>query len=266
MLPLGYAGDVAVDQERQLIDKMLSDSRVLPTGAPEKGKTRKTINIEVPTRYGRVTGQLTQVYGDCLIDFQFARDEKAKYLAPLWLPLLAWHATSAKELEHPAGHGVLVLGHWDKDKPKAKLLGYDPPDDAAGLLAKLVSIYLRGIREPIPLFPHSSWKFAWTIREHVQSPSFFDEGVPDDPELIAELQHAHDNALNAWFEGFGESDMKDEHIARTFEGQNPLVDPNEAPVPIDRDFARMALTLWGPLCKRRVDSGPVKKWLAGGTS
>jgi hypothetical protein len=61
--------------------------------------------------------------------------------------------------------------------------------------------------------------------------------------------------------------MDDEHIARVFEGKAPLVDPNETPVPIDREFFRLALTLWGPLCAGRQTTSTVeKKWLAGGFS
>ncbi len=266
-LPLGYAGDVIVEHEAELVDTMLAKSLVLPAGAREPVKPNDPVKLDVTLGNVRVTGQLSRVYGDFLVDFQFAAKERPKYLAELWIPLLAWHATPESIRQQSPGRGVLVLGSWNKGKTDVKLFGYEAPEDAGRMLAELVSLYLRGIHEPIPLFPLSSWEFAWRIRDHVRDPTFFDEGKPDDPKLIHALRDAHDAALKVWADNSWGADLDDDHIARVFEGQTPLVDPNETPVPIDREFARLALTLWGPVCAKRQTTATVAyKWLAGGFS
>jgi exodeoxyribonuclease V gamma subunit len=259
-LPLGYAGQATVELERSLVDSMLAESGLLGAGAQEPLCPDPPVALDVTLCGARITGSLTNVYRGFLIDFQLAASETSKHLASVWLPLLAWHAADPS-----AGRAVLVLGSHGRSGSKVNLLGYQAPADARQLLAELVGIYQRGIRGPIPLFPRSSWAFAKTIGKLTHDSGFVDQGQPLDPKAVKTLRQAHHAALDAWARARHGADLDDAHIARVYEGQSPLVDLGVSPVPIGREFARLALLLWGPLLAGRQTKKVVQRdWLAGG--
>jgi exodeoxyribonuclease V gamma subunit len=258
LLPLGFAGKATVDAEVGVIDAMLEASTI--QGAGSLRAPDDPIAIDLRLGDARITGSLPNVYGSSLIDLRFARGEGTKSLARPWLSLLAWHAACPE-----AGRAVVVMGHTKAGSPQTTLLGYEAPEDPAAVLQDLVAIYRLGCRAPVPLLPGASWTLAWYLRRVTTDPSFFDSGLPEDEEELARITDAYDRACGAFWRGYrGGGDLDDPHVARVFEGTPPLTDETLLPVPLDLDFARLALRVWGPVIAGRSTSRTVKKWLSEG--
>ncbi len=257
-LPLGYAGQATLDMPSEIVEGMLNETSVWPIGEGTPAPPRAPLLLDIELQDARITGSLTRIWGDLLVDFQFG-DESAKRLGRPWLELLAWHATEP----HAAGKAVLVLGKSDKDVPKVGMIGLTEPIEARQRLEELVALYRRGCLEPIPLFESSSWEFA---RVSKLDGSDLDDGLPSSEEDVAAMAKGLADALKKWHDpGKGRGDLSDPHVARVFDGQVPLEDPESSPVRLSLDFARAALTVWGPVRVARVTKRTATKWFGTGS-
>jgi exodeoxyribonuclease V gamma subunit len=255
-LPLGYAGRAYLDLPSAIVEGMLSETLVWPAGASEPlpPQTPRLLDIELGD--ARITGSLTRIWGDLLVDFQFGT-ETAKRLGRPWLELLAWHAT-----EPGAGRAVLVHGDEKDGAPKIGMIGLKKPVHARERLEELVALYRQGCKEPLPLFESSSWEFA---RVSKLAASALDGPMPSTPATTVAMRKGLGAALRKWHDpGKGRGDVTDPHVARVFEGRDPLRDPDGSPVPLSLEFARPALTVWGPVSAARVTKQPTSKWFSTG--
>jgi hypothetical protein len=110
----------------------------------------------------------------------------------------------------------------------------------------------------LPLFESSSWEFAKVSK---LAASALDDGLPSTDEAVEAIQKGLKAALNKWdVPGDGRGDVDDPHVARVFEGRPPLEDPAGSPVRLSLEFARAALTMWGPVSAARVTKGATSKW------
>lgn len=252
-LPLGYAGRIKVETEAAMIDSMLSKAGLASRADGKVLQPDEPVTIDLGMPGARLIGSVSPIYRSVLIDMQFGAEE-GKRVVGAWLSLLSWHAC------HPdtAGKAVVVLG----TNPPV-LLGFEPPDDASALLQELVGIYQRGIREPIALFPKASWTFASGMKELSLDAAFFDQGLPTGQEALEVIRSAHDAALKAWVGGFNPGESRDPYVARLFETACPLEDPSIAPIPLNLEFARLALKLWGPVRRARRTGKDAGSWLVG---
>ena len=165
----------------------------------------------------------------------------------------------------PARRAVLALGAMKKGEPSVKLVGFEAPGDSRRLLERLVHVYRRASRSPLPLLPRASWRFADEMRVVASDPSFFDDGLPTDHDALAIVARAHAAALAAWRSTPNrDGDESDPYLARVYEGTHPIVDETIRPVPLALDFARLALTVWGPVMHARRAEDDAQAWLAGG--
>jgi exonuclease V gamma subunit len=145
-----------------------------------------------------------------------------------------------------AGRAVLVCGNDNK----LEVLGYEPPASPRAELHRLVRLYLRGLREPLALFPGASWCFSKALHGVGAEPGWFDGELPGGEENRVALELGYENALHAW-SAARDCDLSDPYIARLFEGREPLTDPSNSPVPVSRPFAAHAVSLWGGMWKGR---------------
>lgn len=250
-LPLGYAGRAYLGLQSAIVDEMLHTSWVWRRGRTAPAAPDAPLLLDVKLRDARITGSLTRVWGDLLLDFQFG-DEAAKKLVRPWLELLAWQATAPGD-----GQAVLVLGSEKKGAPEIGLIGLKKPRDARERLEELVALYRRGRREPLPLFQSSSWAFA--SRSKLE-PQALDDGLP--AAAVAALRAGLKNARKSWYaDDDGRGDLSDPHVARVFEGRAPMEDPDGEPVPLSLEFARVALTVWSPVRLARETTSTVAGWL-----
>jgi len=252
-LPLGYSGRAYLELPSAIVDRMLGETRVWPAGASAPLAPRPPLLLDIQLRDARVTGSLTRIWGDLLLDFQFG-SETAKRLGRPWLELLAWHAT-----EPGAGRAVLVHGEEKGGAPSIGMKGLQAPVDPRERLEDLVALYRRGCREPLPLFENSSWAFAKASQLPVTA---LDDGLSTADESIAKLKKGLEAARRGWYPGGrARGDLDDPHVARVFEGRAPMEDPSEDPVPLSLEFARLALLVWGPVCAARETRKAVIQWL-----
>ena len=166
---------------------------------------------------------------------------------------------------------VIGLGDQEKGAPKPELLGLDTAADAPALLAELVALYRRGQTEPLPLFVGASRAFAKVAAVPSKkgagdqiSLADLARGLPTDRAQLDRLSHALDKAMEAYDddEARGRTDMDDPAVAWLYEGRLPMQDLSVSPVPLNLDFARLALTVWGPLLGSRRTATQVTPWLA----
>ncbi|MGI8480570.1 MAG: exodeoxyribonuclease V subunit gamma, partial [Chthoniobacterales bacterium] len=96
-------------------------------------------------------GVLDQVRGDALLRFRLAKF-KAKDFLRIWIEHLARNLRGPKTSR--------LFG-----KEKEDVVGYEfpPLENARELLSDLLVLYWRGLQQPLPLFPRTSWKFAEKI-------------------------------------------------------------------------------------------------------
>lgn len=265
-LPLGQAGALLVAEQLAVIDAMLAKIQLLDardTVLPFD----PAVPIDVTVAGVRLTGTLERVRADLLLALEFGKEDGKRLLRP-WLQLLAWQAMAPERRRQ----AVIGLADQHKGAPKPELLGLDSAAHAPALLAELVALYRRGQSEPLPLFPGASHAFAKVAAvasrkgaDDQISAADLAHGLPTDGPRLERLAAALDKATDAFAgeDSRGRTDMDDPAVAWLYEGRLPMRDLSVSPVPLNLDFARLALTVWGPLLSKRRTSKAVEPWLPG---
>jgi exodeoxyribonuclease V gamma subunit len=258
-LPHESAGNLAVQEQIPLVNSLLEATGIWPIGAKAPQQAAASHGVDIPLSTARLLGTVHPIYEPYLFEFRFSSEEGTQSLIRLWLSLLAWRASDPE-----AGWAVLVTLDSGKPASGVKFYAYQAPTNAAEVLDALVGIYQKGCVEPIKLFAGASWEFAWAARTLASIPNLFTTGLPEDRKHEKTLSSAYNKALKTFFPGFNhKGDMGDPSVARIFDGQSPMTDPNQSPVPLDLEFARLAMTLWGPLLQGRRTDKDVRKWFGG---
>lgn len=256
-LPLGHAGTVFVHEQQALARAML-EAIGLARGAGGGG-LEPDPPAPIDVRFGgvRLTGSVATLYGGMLREAQFGECE-GRRLAAAWISLLALSSVSPGERR-----AVIALGN--RAGGAITLVGLQAPQDARTVLQDLVSLYLRGIQEPLPLLPRASWAFASVMQKLTTDPGYFDEGLPSDGAALAVVDKARTAAGNKWRStGFARGDDADPYAARLYERGNPIED--EETQTLRLEFARVSMRVWGPLLGCQWDKKQVRAWLATGAS
>ena len=96
-------------------------------------------------------GRIDRIRGDTLLHYRLTK-LKTKDFVRIWIEHLARNLTEQK----PA----LLFG---KEEEETAGYAFPPVDNAREVLTDLLAIYWGGLREPLPLFPRSSWTFIERI-------------------------------------------------------------------------------------------------------
>jgi exodeoxyribonuclease V gamma subunit len=111
----------------------------------------------------RITGKLRGLYQDKMLCYRYSRLKARDYLRA-WIRHLFLNC-------HPA-HGypaVTVLAGLDpeqRDRPLWTSWEYEALENSAEILSDLLGKYWAGLKMPLPLFPESSWAYAFaTLKE-----------------------------------------------------------------------------------------------------
>jgi exodeoxyribonuclease V gamma subunit len=109
-------------------------------------KAKKNPPLLVREKIGdfSLQGTLDQIWGETLVRYRLAKF-KAKDLLGTWIEHLARNLTEQK----PA----LLFG-------KEGARRFAPVENAREILQDLLALYWRGLREPLPFYPRSSWDYA----------------------------------------------------------------------------------------------------------
>jgi exodeoxyribonuclease V gamma subunit len=143
IIPPGHLGD----QHFRAIDGYAEwfYQRVQPYAGGEK----KRVPIELELAPFNLIGTINSIYGDQLVCFRPTKI-KVKDRLRTWIQHLAWCAQSGPKIS------VLV---GEEEKPHL----FEPIENAAEELGKLLDVYWHGMRMPLPFFPESSWEYAKDI-------------------------------------------------------------------------------------------------------
>jgi len=96
-------------------------------------------------------GRIDRIRGDTLLHYRLTK-LKTKDFVRIWIEHLARNLTEQK----PA----LLFGNEEEETAG---YAFPPVDNAREVLTDLLAIYWGGLREPLPLFPRSSWTFVERI-------------------------------------------------------------------------------------------------------
>ena len=188
------------------------------------GRRAEPVSLDLTLGEFRLTGQLTTLTQDGLLDYRCVKQPGGADLLRLWLGLLAAHAAG---IEPVVARGLFVT--------REETVQLQPPDHPRELLASLLETYWSGLRQPLKFFPKTSWAFA----EQEYRLSQPGNRAKKDPLLSARGMWEGD----AYRDLTGEGD--DPWFALCF-GQGD---------PLDDEFKARARTVFGPLLSRRVAAG-----------
>lgn len=172
--PAGELANSDLEQQSEIARSIAAQVRAQRAGAATRTVSVHTTLPSGVLLYGNVSG----VAGDKLVAHSFSkiRDEytkaakarimgRAKYQLSLWIRLLALAAA------HPDTDWQAVLVGQDKSFKRGGpawqvgVVQMTLPNNAAEVLDKLVTLYRRGLTEPLPLIPETSQAFE-LAREH----------------------------------------------------------------------------------------------------
>ena len=143
VLPPGGSGTLIFDE---LCANVSSFAEAIRGQVTAKLQQAVTVHAEVDEF--TVSGRIDRIRGDTLLHYRLTR-LKPKDFVRIWIEHLVRNLTEQK----PA----LLFG-----KEADEIAGYEfpPTSKAREILSKLLGLYWRGLREPLRLFPRTSWKFV----------------------------------------------------------------------------------------------------------
>jgi exodeoxyribonuclease V gamma subunit len=143
VLPPGGTGGVIFDE---LCGNVTTFADTIRQQVAEQVQPASVISAEIGDFI--LSGRIDRVRGDILLHYRLTR-LKTKDFVRLWIEHLTRNLTKQK----PA----LLFGKEGKE-----IAGYEfpPVKNARGILSDLLAIYWGGLREPLRLFPRSSWTFV----------------------------------------------------------------------------------------------------------
>lgn len=266
LLPLGRAGDRALERSEDLVKALLEAAEpwIGSEDAPVAPDEALTVRIEetIEGTPVRLEGQLGPLFGrDALFLSVWGGEGTASVVAP-WLVQLCWAA------EEPKLRSSSVLWYAKMVSGVARASGlryaFRPKADADEREAAarkhlrwLLGLYLRGQRERLPLLPKTSWKLAWELRpgqkgEHLAAAEL-EAGPPFDPDVVRRLRAVRGKVEGAYW-GRERPEAEDPHVRLAYGHGAPFVDAG-GPAGLDLGFVRLALGFWEP-CLQSRSTGP----------
>lgn len=213
MLPHGVPGELAFESTSGEVERFAR--RVEPY--LHEGKLEPLV-FELPIADFTLTGSLPSLYRHYLVRYRYATI-KAKDLLNLWIPHLVLNLVG-----NPAYPRESLLMGLDENEWCA--LTYAPVANSRELLEKLLAIYWSGLSKPLPFFPETSFRYAEQVLR---------QGAPPEKALAA--------AEAKWTGNFHRGEGRDLSYQLCFKAGNPL----------DAEFERLAVTVFGPLLDCRKE-------------
>jgi exodeoxyribonuclease V gamma subunit len=180
--------------------------------------------VDLPLGETRLVGTVGERWASGRVDLQFGK-RQPKSLLQLWIQHLC---VCAMAPDDQATRSVLVARAAYADKPP-DVCAFGPVEQPRERLRELCELYWTGQREPLLLFPNTSWSYATELR------------ASGDP------RSAYYKASGAWRKPNFE--RTDPHALRVF-GEDDVFAPGYSPLPIPLeagDAGTVAMTVFGPL-------------------
>ena len=206
-LPEGRVGEVLFAEEAERVAAFTRElERRLPADRLEP------IPVDLNLGPVRLAGRLFGVSAQGLLDYRLTTAKPKDWIA-VWLRHLLLNAL------RPAG--VARTSVWLGDGEAIQLA---PIENAGVHLARLAAAYWEGLRQPLPLFPQTSFAFAERLHRS------------------RDAAQALKRARSAWRgNDYQRGESEDAYHLLVFRGQEPL----------DADFERLARALFLPMLEQR---------------
>ncbi|MFH1983622.1 MAG: exodeoxyribonuclease V subunit gamma [Pseudomonadota bacterium] len=165
VLAPGAPGQSAYDRLWRDVQVLYRRIRACCSGVP--GITSVALRIDGMD----IVGTLDGVTPDGRIEYRFGKLRPADRVAG-WIRHLLWSAGDGKE--RPGESRIIA---------EDTMVAYRPVADPIGLLAPLVSLYQKGLREPLPFLPDPSYTYAARWKKN-ESASLLAEMIAKDQEAL----------------------------------------------------------------------------------
>jgi exodeoxyribonuclease V gamma subunit len=143
VLPPGGTGTLIFDELCSNVSSFAEAIRERVAAKPEPALTVRTEINDFA-----LSGLIDRIRGDTLLHYRLTR-LKPKDFVRIWIEHLVRNLTEQK----PA----LLFG---KEGEEIASYEFPPTNQAREVLSELLTVYWRGLREPLRLFPRTSWKFV----------------------------------------------------------------------------------------------------------
>ena len=179
-------------------------------------KTEPVVTVRAEINDCVLSGRIDRIRGDTLLHYRLTK-LKPKDFVRIWIEHLVRNLTDQK----PA----LLFG---KEGEEIASYEFPPTNQAREVLSELLAVYWRGLREPLRLFPRTSWKFVDKISS----------GKKQDRAryLASEDWRGNENDPNS------RGEREDPYIKLAFR--------NTADV-LDEEWERTSLLVFGPIFSSR---------------
>jgi len=166
VLPPGALSGPLIDELHRLVERIVSAWRLVVEGSPAGHATAPpTAHVRLTLPDGRLlSGTVAGCHGDLIVNCGFARVSPAQRLAA-WASLVAASASAPERAFEAASIGRAREG-GGVEIFRIGALGGSPERRAAAALEqllRLVDLYDRGMREPLPIFPRTSSAYAQAL-------------------------------------------------------------------------------------------------------
>jgi exodeoxyribonuclease V gamma subunit len=122
---------------------------------------------ELPLSGFQITATLRGLYPDRMIRFRYSRLKAGDYLRA-WIHHLFLNCLKADG--YPVTTLLAGLDPGVKDRAAWSAWRFEPLDDSGQVLGDLLERYWGGLKIPLPLFPESSWDYAFATLKRSKPP------------------------------------------------------------------------------------------------
>jgi len=231
-LPLGTTGRCRYDDLVRSVDPI---ARALETY--RRAPRLPDLPFDLDVSGIRLQGSLPLRWPAALNSAQFSK-LSAKHLLAAWIRHLVLCALAPSD----QACRTIVVSRPEKGAA-AHVTTLHPVQEPQQRLARLIELYLQGQREPLLLFPRTSWVFCRT----------FDRTEPFDRKLSIALEESK----REWSDRHSRPEQDDPHLRRVFGTRDVLTPTFRLFGPEDPDglsFVELAIAVFEPLLRHMEES------------
>lgn len=219
-LPAGFPGDYYFDEIQKKIEPFIDQIHKL-TGNGHF----ESIGVDLAIGDFSVTGNIDDLSNNLHLAYRYG-SRNSRDLITAWIEHLLLQSMQAEF--GTDGFSTLLLTRKSKTGEVVKT-SFGPVDDAVAILHTLLQIYWNGLQEKTPLFPETSWCFAYRLFEKNDGKEY-------------SLKKASDK----WYSEYNEypQESLDPYNRALYSDQDPLQ---------SRRFSELAATVFKPLIEHKIE-------------
>lgn len=216
-LPLGVVGRCKFEDLRATVDPIVDEAKRIRDAAP-----LPDLAVDVRVARNRLVGVIGSRWPLGVCQVQYGR-VRAKHILAAWIHHLALCLVAPEDQRHE----TVLIGRNEK-KEEVTMLHFRAVPDARAQLENLVELYWQGLREPLLLFPRTSYAFCERFKKKFDAAD------------------ALRSARKVWVDRPGRGERDDPYLRRLF-GERDVLDPGFRLFDDGKSFVELAVSVFGPL-------------------